>query len=82
MREVSFFVFGKCRERPYMCSLLGLASRGLQVAPNASGASGRFINGKLTERPHFSIDDKVESLPQMVGFTLRQAFLIHIWHQW
>lgn len=82
VREVSFFVFGKCTERPYMCSLLGLASRGLQVAPRVSGASGTFINGKLTERPHFGIDDKADSLPQMAGFTLGQEFLVHIWHQW
>lgn len=75
VQEVSFFVFGKC-------SLLGLASRGLQVALHVSGASGRFINGKLTQRPHFSIDDKVESLPQTAGFPLRQAFHIHIWRQW
>lgn len=65
-----------------MCSLLGFSSRGFQVTPHVSGASGRFINEKLTERPHFTIDDKVESLPQTAGFTLRQAFLIHIWHQW
>lgn len=61
--------------------LLGRTPRGLQVAPHVSGAGGRFINEKLTERPHFTIDDKVESLPRTVGFMVRQAFLIHIWHQ-
>lgn len=81
VREVSFSVFGKRTERPYMCSLLGRTPRGLQVAPHVSGAGGRFINEKLTERPHFTIDDKVESLPRTVGFMVRQAFLIHIWHQ-
>lgn len=82
VQEVRFFVFGRCTERPYMCSPLGLTSRSLQVAPHVSGASGRFINEKLTERPHFTIDDKVESLPQTAGFMSRQAFLIHIWYQW
>lgn len=76
VQEVSLFAFGKCTERPYMCSLLGLPSRRLQVAPHVSGVCGRFINGKLTERPQSTIDDKAESLPRTAGFTLRQAFLI------
>lgn len=37
---------------------LGRPSSGLQVAPHASEAKGSFINGKLTERPQFTIDDE------------------------
>lgn len=37
---------------------LGQPSSGLQVTPHASEAKGSFINGKLTERPQFAIDDE------------------------
>lgn len=81
VQEVSKLLYlGGAQGERACAALLGLTSRGHQVAPHASGVRGRFINGELTERPQFTID-KVESLPQTAGFTMRQAFLIHIWHQ-
>lgn len=50
---------------------LGLPSSGLQMAPHASEAEGSFINGKLTERPQFTIDDG-EAPARTAAFTAKQ----------
>lgn len=51
--DVFLWVSGQSTNR----TKLDLLGGGTQVAPHASGTSGRFINEKLTEEPHFTVHD-------------------------